>query len=196
MAAVEPVRGVREQQIARALQHGLHPPAQPVPGVEGAPVAGALFPEALAVPVHPQQRGGGVDAQRVQPEPAVGHAGIEPHRRAELLLRLRVGAHRVGVHAAQPGEVGRGLRAPCVPKSITSPTNRAPVECRSGRCPSAAFVEPLCCGRELRVGAESSRPKVAPRGIVPAGWHPAEGCRTTGSSRWEQTGRTRHGDRG
>lgn len=111
MAAVQPVRGVRQQQVARTLQHRLHPPAQPVPGVEGAAVPGPLLAEALAVPEHPQQRGRRVDAQRVQSEPAVGHSGIDPHRGAELLLRLRIGAHRVGVHASQPGEVGRGVGA-------------------------------------------------------------------------------------
>lgn len=111
MAAVQPVRGVREQQVARALQDRLHPPAQPVPGVERAPVAGALFAEAVAVAVHVQQRRRGVDAQRVQPEPGVRHAGVLAHGRPELLLGLRIRAHRVGVHAPQPGEVGRGLRA-------------------------------------------------------------------------------------
>ncbi|CAM5569198.1 hypothetical protein SFIMM107S_00724 [Streptomyces griseus] len=113
MAPVQPVRGVRQQQIARALQHRLHPPAQPVPGVERTSVACALFAEAVAVPVHAQQGRGGVDAQRVEAEPAVRHAGIEPHRGSELLLGLRVGAHRVGVHATQPGEVGRGSSALC-----------------------------------------------------------------------------------
>ncbi|CAM5383079.1 hypothetical protein SPURM210S_00848 [Streptomyces purpurascens] len=45
VAAVQPVRGVREQQVAGALQHRLHPPSQPIPGVEGAAVAGALLPK-------------------------------------------------------------------------------------------------------------------------------------------------------
>lgn len=108
MAAVQPVGGVRQQEIARALQHGLDPPAQPVPGVERAAVAGALLAEAFAVAVHAQQRGRGVDAQRMESEPAVGHPGVEPHGAAELLLRLGVGPHGVGVHAAHPGEVGRG----------------------------------------------------------------------------------------
>lgn len=98
--AVQPVRGVREQQIAGALQYGLDPPAQPVPGVERAAVPGALVAEAVAVPEHPEQRRRRVDAQRVQPEPAVGHAGIDPYRVAELLLRLRIRAHGVGVHAS------------------------------------------------------------------------------------------------
>ena len=111
MTSVEPVRGVREQQIARRLKDRLHPPAQPVPGVERAAMAAALFPEALPVPEHPQQRGRRVDAQRVQPEPAVGHPRIHPDRGAELLLRLRIGPHRVGIHTSQPGEVGRGLGA-------------------------------------------------------------------------------------
>ena len=111
MAAVQPVRGVREQQVPAGLQHRLHPPAQPVPGVQGAAVRGALLAEAVPVPVHLQQRGGGVGPQRVQAEPGVGHARVEPDRGPELLLGLDVGAHGVRVHAAQPGEVGRGARA-------------------------------------------------------------------------------------
>ena len=85
----------------------------------------ALLAEAVAVPVHPQQRGRGVGAQRVQPEPGVGHPGVEPDRGAELLLGLGVGAHRVGVHGPQPGEIGRGARVPCA-EVHQVPTSRAP----------------------------------------------------------------------
>lgn len=111
MPAVEPVRGVREQQIAPALQYGLHPPAQPVPGVERTAVAGALFAEAVTVAVHVQQRGRGVDPQRVQPEPAVRHPGIEPYGLPELLLRLWIRPHRVSIHTTHPREIGRGSSA-------------------------------------------------------------------------------------
>ncbi len=52
MAAVQPVRGVREEQIARALQHRLHPPTEPVPRVERAAMTGALLTEAVAMAVH------------------------------------------------------------------------------------------------------------------------------------------------
>ena len=80
-------------------------------------VACALLTEALPVLVHAQQRGGGVGAQCVQPEPAVGHARVEAHGRVELLLGLCVLPHGVGVHSAQPGEIGRGVQvlAACVP---------------------------------------------------------------------------------
>ncbi len=52
MTAVEPVRGVREQEVARALQHRLHPPAEPVPRVECATVARALLTEAVPMAEH------------------------------------------------------------------------------------------------------------------------------------------------
>ena len=68
---------------------------------------GALLPEPVAVPEHAQQRRRRVDAQGVQPEPAVGHARVHPYRRAEFVLRLRIRTHGVGVDASQPGEVGR-----------------------------------------------------------------------------------------
>ena len=165
MAAVQPVRGVREQQIARALQHRLHPPAQPVPGVEGAAMPGALLAEAVAVAVHPQQRGRGVDAQGVQSEPAVGHAGVDPYRGAELLLGLRVGAHRVGVHAAQPGEVGRGLRA-LRAEVHHVPHEPCPRRCAAGPSPVGRLGQPLTEDRSCRCARQP--PVGRTEGIVPA----------------------------
>ena len=154
MAAVEPVGGVGEQQIAAGLQHRLHPPAQPVPGVEGASVAGALLAEAVAVAVHPQQRDGGVGAQRVQTEPGVGHRRVEPHRGPELLLGLRIGAHGVGVDRAQPGEFGRGGRA-LVPISIPSPHKTSPRGVPPGEC-RPQLLEPAYGRRELTGAARTS----------------------------------------
>ena len=147
----------------------------------------ARVAEAVAVPEHPGPRRGRVDAERVQAEPAVGHPGVDPCRGAELLLRLRIGAHRVGVHASYQAR-SAGASGPCVPKSVTSPTHRAPVGCRLAGAPSAAVVEPPCRGPELqRCGG--GRSNAAPRDIVPRGWTGPAGCRRAGSTRWKQAGR-------
>lgn len=156
VAAVEPVGGVREQQVAAGLQHRLHPPAQPVPGVHGAAVRAALLAETVAVPVHLQQRGGGVRPQRVQPEPGVRHAGVEADRDAELLLGLGVGAHGVGVDSPHPGEVGGGAGMLCaeVHQVPTSPFPPVPPAVRRSnqvtRSGSWCQVSTAFAGRRTR----------------------------------------------
>ncbi len=111
VAPVQPVRGVREGEVPAGLQDRLHPPAQPVPGTERASVPPPLLAEPFLVAVHREQRAGGVAAQRVQAEPGVGHAGVEPDGGAELLLGPGVGPGRVGVHGTQPGAVGEPVRS-------------------------------------------------------------------------------------
>lgn len=166
MAPVEPVRGVGEQQVPAALQHGLDPPAEPVPGVEGATVTGALLAEAVAVLVHVEQRGGGVDAQGVQPEPAVGHPGVQPDRFPELLLGLRIRAHRVGVDPSQPGEVGRG------PRALRAEVHHVPHKLPPGVPPGPGgrlTLQPTTLPRTVVARRNGEPSEVAPRGIVPVG---------------------------
>ncbi len=196
VAAVQPVGGVRQQQIAGALQHRLHPPAQPVPGVERAPVPGALLAEAVPVPEHPQQRGRRVDAQRMQPEPAVGHARVDPHRGPELLLGLRIRAHGVGVHAPQPGEVGRGLGA--LGAEVHHVPHKPCPRPRAGR-PSpvgSQKVNRCTADRSCKVREAASAGRT--EGIVPAGGVTSVGCRARrarggkGASRGPVTQGDRH----
>ncbi|OEV30686.1 hypothetical protein AN219_09580 [Streptomyces nanshensis] len=160
--SVQPVRRVRQQQITVALQHRLHPPPQPVPGVEVTGVPGALFAEAAAVLVHAQQRRGGVGAQRVQPQPAVGHAGVEPHRRVELLLGLGVLADGVGVHAPQPGKVGRGVQMRAALRAVIHhvPHETSPVIRRrpARSVPGPPAPEPRRLGSRMRCGTNVRTP--------------------------------------
>ncbi len=135
-------------------------------------MAGALLAEAVAVLVHPQQRGGGVGAQRVQAEPGVGHRGIEPDRGAELLLGLRIRAHGVRIDRAQPGEFGRGGRAlradvhPVPPQNVP-PRCAPPGVCRAAAAPTGVRRAgvPLAARTAVRV---PRRHRLA--------WYPRDRC--------------------
>src|SRR5690606_15937386 len=139
---------------------------------------GALLAEAVPVPEHAQQRGRRVDPQGVQPEPAVGHPGVDPYRVPELLLGLRIGAHGVGVDAPQPGQVGRGLRA------LRAEVHRVPHEPCPRRCAgrpsSVGSLGRTAVPRTGVAGARSSVPRPH-RGHRTRGGATAVGCRPAGA---------------
>ncbi len=123
---VQQVRCVGEPQVAGAFQHRLDPPAQPIPRAQRASVPGALLAETGPVTVHLRERGRYVRPQRVQPEPGVRHARVLADRGAELLLRLGIRRRGIGVDAAQPGQVGAGVRTARIGRALRARNHEDP----------------------------------------------------------------------